>query len=351
MGYAPTGLHDCPDIQAELNQLFNNSDSATLREPTPLYDFLMSPINRGGYSQLVSPGKGRLRTVTQRYDQRLLESTVTQPGGARSCTATTQRGDLTNQCTIDPDDYWEVSEVINTNDFREACASSPEIVGRKIAAMINVLDRKVATDMTSQAVALVGNWNLNVENVTDDYLQVQTLKTGTSDVSPAAFEDISAAIMLNSNTAGAAIFSGTTLWKYMRLLEKGCCSTDGIDLGAVLNSFGMSIMFDLRVQKALNKNKAIAIQPGSLQVVTYNECTNDVGEALGVTVGANYQKQCIFHPVSGLPIDLTLSDDCGNISIFARATVKACGLPTDLFAPGDDMEGVTWVNGITVANS
>lgn len=353
MGYAPSALAVCPDIQVELNNFFATCNSRFLREPTPLFDFMMSPVNRGGYSQAVAPGAGKLKTIVTRYSQRLLESEVTQPGGARSCTATTKRGDLTNECTIDPDDYWEVSEKIDVNDFTYACRNNFDIVSEKMTIMMNALVARVATDITSQVAALLGNWDVNVANVAADYLQVQTLKSiASGDISPNAFEKIDAALALTNYCNSAAIFSGTTLWEYYRLMLAGCCSQDGLSLDQILAQYGKAVMFDKRLHKALGANKALAIQPGSVQVVTYNQNDNGIAAAAGVTYGSNYQSQIVVDPQSGLPIDLTLKDECpGELHIFMRSTVKACGLPTDLFAPGDDMEGVTYVNGIQVVNS
>lgn len=353
MAYAPSALSECPDIQVELNRFFENCNSAMMMESAPLYDFLLSPVNRGAYSQAVAPGQGKLKTIVYRYDQRLLESEVTEPGTCdRTCTATTKRGDLTGSCTIDPCDYLEVEELIEAQDFTYACRNNFDIVNTKMMIMMNALERRMATRLAAEAVAGVGNWNALVDNVTADFLQVQTLKTGSTDINPSAFEDIDLAFKQTQYCNGAAIFAGTTLSKYYRLMLAGCCSNQGLDLAEILSLYGQAVMYDYRVQNAFgDADKAIAIQPGSVQVVTYNENDNGIAEAAGVQWGANYYKRIIFSPRTGLPIDLTLSDNCGALSIFMRANAKVCFLPADLYAPGDDMEGVTYVNGIEVANT
>ncbi len=352
MGYAPSSQPICPDVQVKLNDYFLTCNASQLREPTPLFDFLMSPLNRTGYSQVVSPAPGKLKTIVTTYPQRILESAVTQPGGARSCTSTTKRGRLTSQCEIDPDDYWEVDEVIEIADLTYACENNVDLVTEKIMMLRNALMAKIATDATSQAIALLGNWDVNVANVVADYLQVQTQKTGSTDISPNAFEKIDAGLMLTNYCAGAAIFSGTTLWEYYRLMLAGCCADQGIALDEVLRLYGKSVMFDKRVHKAVGANKAIAIQPGSMQVATYNEAGNGIAGAAGVVVGTNYQNQIVLDPETGFPIDFTVKDECpGKLHLFMRGTIKVCGLPADMFAPGDDMEGVTWVNGIQVVNT
>lgn len=357
MGYAPSALQECPNIQAELNDFFATCNSRFLREPTPLFDFAMSPVNRGGFSQAVSPGQGKVKTYELRFSQRILESAVTQPGSIdRSCTATTKRGDLLSTCEIDPADYFRVEEKIGVNDFIYACRNDFDIIAEKLTMMMNVLMARVATDVAEQIITLKGNWNKIVSGVDgSDFLVVKTLKDGTTqDLSGLAFEEIDAAFMQTQYCAGQAIFSGRDLWKYFRLMNASCCANDGLALDQVLAQYGKAILYDYRVEKAFgDPSKAIAIQPGSIQVVTHNMNGANLSHkaAAGITYGTNYQSQIIFDPQSGFPVDLTMRDECpGELHIMMDANPKVCGLPTDLFAPGDNMEGVTYVNGIKVTN-
>lgn len=358
MSYAPSTLSECPNIQVELNNYFQTCNSAELREPTPLLDWLMSPANRTGYSQVVAPGGGKIKTVELRYDQRILEAAVTQPGNLeRTCTATTKRGDLTTTCEIDPADYWEVSEKISVTDFIYACRNNFDIVNKKLKMLADALIRKVATAVAEDVVALKGNWGAMVDPslISSDFLQVQTLKSiASGDISPNAFENIDMALKQSNFCNGAAIFSGATLYQYYRLMLAGCCSQDGLALDQILSLYGTAVLYDLRVQKAFSDaDKAIALAPGAVQLVTFNLNDNGVSAAAGTqTVGSNYLNALIFDPASGIPIDLTIKDECpGDLHIFMRTTIKPCALPTDLYAPGDDLEGVVGVNGIEVANS
>jgi hypothetical protein len=116
-------------------------------------------------------------------------------------------------------------------------------------------------------------------------------------------------------------------------------------------AYGFANMFDRRLQNELGADYALTIAPKALQPVYYVKNNDGVHEALGLTVGANYQKQVIMEPSTGLPIDLTLSDDCGNVSIIMETVVDLKALPSDLYAPGDYMEGVTGVGKIKVVNT
>lgn len=320
----------------------------------PFFESLMSPANRSGYSQVVSPGGNKIKTLILTHSQRWLESQVTQPGSCvRSCVATTKRGELTSSCQIDPCDYWEASELIETNDFIYSCKTDEEYVAKKMQQMLDGLVRKVATDATSQSASLLNGWASDVTPVTGNNLIVQTLKSVASgDINPKAFADIDFAMQQNNFCLPTTIFAGSTLYKYYQLMQAGCCSNQGLDLEKVLALYGKAVVYDMRVSAAAGGNDfAWALLPGALQVATYNENYSRIPEAAGITVGTNYQKGVVFDPQTGLPVDLTLSDNCGKLSIFMRANIKVCGLPEDLYAPGDRMEGVTGFAGIRVVNS
>lgn len=363
MSIAPTGLHDCPDIQAELDSFFQTCDASLLPDPAPFNDFLWSAQNRGNIQQVLNPGtttSNKIRTGVLRYDQRILESEVTEPGNdEKSCTATTKRGDLTASYSIDPTDKLKVEELINPKDWRAACRGNFDIVNKKMLLLLNALRAKVATRMTERALGHIGAWpsvSATGSNISTDggvaTLKLATLKTGSSDINPKAVEELDFAIQAANFCNGAAIFGGRTLYQYLRLMDKGCCSTQGLDLAALMASYGKGIVWDRRVQNEFgNADYALAVAPGALQPIYYVENNDGVDEALGVNWGANYRKQVIFDPSTGLPVDLTLSDNCGNISIIMETVVDVVGMPSDLFAPSDYMAGVNWVAKIKVVNA
>jgi hypothetical protein len=91
------------------------------------------------------------------------------------------------------------------------------------------------------------------------------------------------------------------------------------------------------------------VQPGALQVITFTLADQGLGSG-EVMAGANYRKMTVVDPQSGLPVDIVISDNCGNVSVIARANAKVVALPGDMFAPGDNMAGVNFFAGIKVVN-
>lgn len=351
----PTVMIGCPNIQDYLDNNFNTGGSSTLWDSAPFFEYLNSPLNRTGYSQKVSPGQGKLKTVQLLYNQRILESEVTQPGGTRTCTAETKRGDLAMTCEIDPEDYLEVEELIADTDFRYVCEDNNNIVKGKMMRMVAALEAKAATYVTTQAIALIGGVSDDVAAADKqsvggvDYFKIKTLRS-SGDIDPTAMATLDFLRRQNNYNTPAPIF-GSDIFRYYQLMLAGCCSNQGINLEAILAQYGVAVAYDRRVASAFGSSaKAITSLPGALQVVWYNENNNGIAEAAGITVGADYQKQVIFSPRTGIPIDLTMKDNCGSVSIIMRALPKVCALPTDLFAPSDHMNGVTFVNGIIISN-
>lgn len=349
MSLAPTGLHDCPDIQAELDSYFETCDASLLPDPAPLNEFLWSGANRSGIQQILTPGSNKVRNLVLRYDQRIVESEVDEVDSCeRTCTATTKRGDLTKSYEIDTCDKLRIEELMNAEDFKLACRGNFEIVNKKIRLMLNALQAKVATKMTGLAVGYVGAWPQIAGNVVGGtQLQVATTKATSHDINPKAIEEIDFAIQAAGYCNSAAIFAGRTLYQYMRLMDKGCCSAQGLDLSELMSAYGKAVMWDRRLQAEMDADSALSIGLKALQPVYYVR-NNDGLEGL-VGVGANYQKQVIYD-YNGLPVDLTISDNCGDISIIMETVVDLKALPADMFAPGDYMEAVNWVNEIKVVN-
>lgn len=365
MSYAPDFRVVCANLQDELVGNFLTCDPERLRGPMPFFDFLWSDFNRSGVQQRIAPGGGKKRTLELIYGQRLLESAVTESDLTTAlCTATTKRGNLSTTYTIDPESGVKVEQLFTMSDWIEVCQDNASVFYKEVQKMIDVLVCKVATDLTGAAASLVGNWDSTIFDGTNastvgslEYLKVSTKYAGTTQINPEAMEEINHAIMesqfCNNN---AVIFSGRTLSKYFNTMKAGCCSTDGINVGEMLAMYGKAILFDRRVQAASDPDEAWVVAPGALQPIYYtanNDGTAAALASIGVPAfaGANYYKTVVQDPQSGMPMDLTVSDDCGNISVILRGAYDVIGMPADMFAPGDTMEGVTFMAGIDVVNT
>lgn len=346
-----SSLQPCPDMQASLDQYYNTCNAGRLREPTPFFDFLNSDLNNFGYSQAVAPGNGKVKTIQLLYRQRLLESQVqTRYSCDNNCTASTERGDLVTSCTIDPCDGIYAEEKFNLRSWADVCRDNGTIFSEILQSLIDVVMRRLATDITGDAAALLGNWNSTVDNVVSDYLQLATYNADGTTLSPNLWVDLDVAMRQTMYCQPAAVFGGTNLYKYFLKSMSGCCSNEGVDLSSIMSQFGKAVMYDKRVVDANgdNQTKGWVLQPGSLALVHYNqyEGTGNAANVTGQPTAGNYWSGVIADPKTGFPLDLLISDNCGVVSVFVTANAKLCPLPTDLFNESDEQSGVTFFNGI-----
>lgn len=347
-----SALVPCPDIQVGLDEYYNTCNASRLREPTPFFDFLNSDMNNFGLSQRVAPGNGKVKTVQLLYRQRLLESQVVQRESCNNiCTATTQRGDLATECTIDPCEGIHAEELMDIRQWADVCRDNGTIFMEILQSLIDVVMRKLATNITTEASVLIGNWNSNVDGVIGDCLHIPRYNTDGTQVSPFAMETLDLALMQTGYCQPAAVFSGTQFYSYFRRALAGCCTNQGIDLSQIMQLYGKAVMYDKRVATAAGGNEfAWVLQPGSLALVHYNqyEGTGNAANVTGQPTAGNYWSGVINDPKTGFPLDLLISDNCGKISVIVEANAKLCSLPNDMFNAADENAGVNFFNCIAM---
>ena len=152
--------------------------------------------------------------------------------------------------------------------------------------------------------------------------------------------------LMQTGYSAPIIVGGTTLYQYGKHLEAGCCSTTGVNVLDMYNQFGKAFLYDKRIATALaDNNKSMVFNAGAVALITYNEAPQVPN------LGANYAKMRIASPRTGISYDIVMNDTCGTISILGYANTKLVGLPTDMFAVGDEYRGVTLVNKIKVVNA
>jgi hypothetical protein len=340
-------LSECPNIQMALSELFMEVGQ---RESLPFIEFLNSPENVKMIKQEISPGGGKLKTVEARWIQRLPESVVEEGEDILTCTSTNTYGDTTITYTLDSTDTYIASQLIKADEIARHCQANNVYIMEAIMRLMNAMDRKINSVAATQAVAAIGNWGTDVENfytVTGDCLTIATMN-GDTEPNPFALADITQATRM-ANYPGAPIaFGGPAMQRYANAVQAGCCTQYGLDLATITAQNGFGFAYDARVAEALNSpNKALVTTPGALQWLSYNLA----GWNNGMTpiAGANYTKTQVITP-SGVPCDLTLKDDCGNLSIVLTTVGKVISLPNTIYQAEDKYAGVNYVNCVTIVN-
>jgi hypothetical protein len=319
-------LSECPNVQMSLGELFLEVGQ---REQLPFLEFLLSPENAKLIRTEVSPGQGKLKTVQARWIQRLPETEVEEGGEILTCTSANTYGDSTTTYTVETTDTYTASQLINAGDIARHCQENSRYVLESIMRLMDVLDRKVASAAAVQAVAAIGNWGTEVEGfytVTSDCLVVPTM-VAANEPNAFAIADIQQATRM-ANYPGAPIaFGGAAMQRYANAMAAGCCTQYGIDLLAITQQNGFGFAYDSRLAAAQGAQT----------------------KALVTTAGSNYSKTLVFTP-AGVPVDLTMKDDCGSLSIVLTTTGIIATLPTDIYEASDKYAGVNYVNCVSIVN-
>ncbi len=350
-----TPVTPCPALQEELVRYFNTCP-ATRRVQTPTLIWTNSPINKSGISQLVQPVTGKKRTVQLTYTQPAPVSDVTAVESCdKVCTATTEQGDNYATYTIDCTDGLRIERKVNLADWNESCKSDGTIIFDTLVNMLDGLIPAVAEKQAAELNPLLGTYSNAVDPswlTADDFLEVAT-KDANDKNDPAWFERVNAAKVLTGFCAPTLITGGIDLWTAWRLLNVGCCTQDGLDALAIAEQFGEAVVYDYYVAQEFGNNVSLMLQSNSIQLLTatWGRPALDISgfAALDMTY-RNYFETVVADPITGIPVDLIIKEDCGDISIIMTATTKTVGLPNDLYPAGHPMEGVTFANGIQVTN-
>lgn len=322
----------------------------------PLIEFLTSPINKRGIVQEIS-GNGKIKTVDLIYNRRMLESNVATNQPNPKCVATDTYGDSVTSYTIDPTINLQASAAIGINDGVLACQDDGERVQARINAIVDVLDRKVATYLTTQVAALTGTWGASVPDVGAGAIVEGSVKSNvlytlafdatTGALKPRFLPTIKNALDDSGFPSDVFFAGGNTLRSAMQLYAAGCCTDQGIDLGELMAQFGYAAAKDKRLATVLgNQDTYLAFAPGAVQILNFSRAEGKPlwGQILAGGEGSNYMFTTVASPrFGGLTYDLTASDNCGVLSLVGTATVKAVGLPADMYATGDEYFGTTGV--------
>ena len=341
-------------MQERLNQMFLAGNTSMIREETPFVEFLKSPLNAENISQRVSPGGGKTRTVEVTYEQRILSSDVNENTSNPTCTASTERGNCLETYEIDTTQNLHVEQVIDIKDLEKNCMSNENWLAIQINKMVDVLVRAAEEKYAEEAQLLLGGWATDVDNVdANNALNVETLRGGTTDeLAPFTMEDIELALK-QSAFPGGVIFSGSTLWKYVRRAQAGCCNTSvGADIRQLLMDYGMAVLYGREVATAMGgNNHNLVVAPGAAALLEYNRVEAWDGLSDMFANARNYANQMVIDPQTGLQFDLYVKDDCGSLQMNLFHTGKLVGLPDDMFPTGDRYDGVNFMADILVANS
>lgn len=349
MSYCASTLEACPTLQAQIDEHFATCNSGLHLEEIPLAEYIASPANRSNLTQVISAPNAKIRSIDLIYDQLILEAAV-NTSNSEFCTATTKRGNCSQNYTIDPSLNYSVEQKIEESDLRTACLDNGAWWAKQILKMMLALEHKIATVWTTQAVALSGAWNTaDIPETIDGggHLEIPiTLQTGFPN--PVASQILNNDIVANGYCSTPFVAAGTDFYRYMNVTQKGCCTNQGLDLAAIQAQWGMAVAYDRRVKNAMGGNQyGLIVQPNSVIPLYWVKHPWKDGMAIPSGGGSNYVNYGLMLPRLAIPVDVYFVDKCpGEFHITISTVTKVVGLPEDLFPTGYHLDGVTFVNKI-----
>lgn len=338
----------CETVQYELDTQFQICNPIC---DMPALQAILATQRAMGITQTVSGDNGKVKTVKVTYDQRALESAASDTCGDRVCTSENRTYNNYTTYDIDPSCHITYGEYFKVSELATVCQDFQAYLAKKIAKVIDVIERKAASKVANALVALYGKWGDSAEtsytvNGSDELVVGTFISAATKAIDYTAMTTIDNALALTGYCQPPIIVGGSVLWAYGQHIQAGCCQSTGVNVMEVANQFGKAIMYDKRIVTALGSDlKSIVFQPGAVALIFYNEY-----DETKTVCGTNYCKMKVFSPCTGMPIDIVMKDDCGTISIIGYLSTELVGLPADMFAVGDEYRGVNYVNKILVTN-
>lgn len=344
-------LLNCPDVQLELSSYFQTCNVAVLGRESSFLSMLTSMENMTGINQVVNPGGAKTRTVILRYDSGIPVANVQEVTECNlDCAAENQGGDNSAEYSMDICQKIKYGESYNVYDLANICRSNQDFIAARLNAMAGAIEQKIAQKTAEEAVALVGGWASDVSNVTGAVKQVAT-KTSAGGLNPYFMPEIDLAAKQNGYCAPIGIFGGSELYLSTDLLNVGCCATEGVDLLGVMGRYGKAVAWDSYVVDAFSSNNiSLMTQLGAMQLLTYTIGTEASFNPLASGAASNFEIIPLVTPRYGIPVDLIVSNSCGQISLTMQVSTKLVALPLDLICSGASA-GVNFVNLLEVNNA
>lgn len=361
MSYQTTDLLPCQDIQGRLEDLWKTPSFPGADDKMPFSDMLNSQINRYPIQTSLVKGGAKLHDVVVTYFPRLTEDLVTSKDATEiTCTQTAQYGNISRTYTP-PDTALTSGEKIALADLPRFCMDNPMYFEMVVARHIDVVRRALATQQAEEAVLLNGTWgnglfttgnavgNVNASNQYVWATRKSAALGGNPD--PEAWADLRMA--LDDVGAGANLFAagGKTGRSYFNASMIGCCADSGLDLQAAMDRWGLAYAYDQRLTAALGStNEFMVLEPGNLVPIYFTMAPWKEGVNPVFVDSGNYKLIAITDPMTGVPMDLTISEDCGNISITVSTAEKLINLPTDFYSTPDPYSGKNGVFQVRITN-
>ena len=349
---------DAPAVQRSLNDIYQRNPS----EPAPELAFLTSAANTNNVLEYtVSPKNGHQYQAQVIYTPRITEAEATTTL-TTDCESGFKMGDLTHTYELDALTGAQHSISFNIADLRKRLELNPEYLGRAIMALMDVVKRKVQTGAATQMAVLGGKFatdggeNASLLSVNNTLKTVKTKYAAALDggkTNPECLQEIMFSAQNSGFVGKPVVFGLGEIFRYMQLLgSSGEYSAGGLNFLKMYGDLSIPYLPSLRMHNALNPstgNKFLVVDAGAMHLLQYNK----FNDPLSKINQDNLIMDVIYDPETDLGFNYKFYlNPCGEkITIIMSTAYKVVGLPDDMYAGGDRLEGTNGVLTFAITNS
>lgn len=347
----------CPAVQMSLLEAFGYDNHRL--ENVNITRFLLSGVNTDGVKiqSAASPGNGKLRQVELIYDQRLLIDTVSDVGNI-SCEGGDELGDLSTTYEIDPTIGASASWTVTPAEMTYRCNTGDrDWIAHQLKKRMDVIIRKMERDGAIYIAANTGNFASRVDegNAPSNTPETINTLTTTGANNPIAAGEIAFNNEANGFITRPMIFGGRVWDMYARAMNAACCGVDGIDGGLYLSQNSFMSAYSPDIMQVSGANDVFAVQPKMVQILHYGAFQGGFDNTLVINDNALVQGSLLYTD-STLPVmfDYRAELVCINNVFVWRFNIATAyqhvGVPDDMYAVGDRLEGVNGITEYVISN-
>lgn len=334
-------LISCEAIQQTLDTSFGYDNMAPENLGTLAYVFSQENVASAQVTA-VTGRPSKVNTVKTIWDQRFLEDEYNT--GRGTCVSTEEVCDLSTEYNFDTTDAINKSFTISPLELAGTCEENSAMVARKMAKMMDLLDRANAIRLAQAIAAQYGRWSVDTANgrgvgMTANVLQVNDYIGTSGDPNPVLMQQIRKALQ-KTRIEGGIVSGGDALEDYFQRSFSRNGAASGWDVTEMVSRYGFAPIYDRYLADelaAVNATNA-AIGRGGIIPLVFNlfaEPFNKMNDSTNVA-------DVMFSPNTGIPYDVVINRTCAEDpwSVKLVSTVDYVTMPDELYKVGDNLFGV-----------
>lgn len=322
----------CPTIQRNLIDYISAQGTNIKRTQVGYLQAITSALNTAGTQQIpIDLGDGKIHSVRLKYSQRGTSSDITTTK-ITDCSTSIEKAPLHQD--IDVDQYIATKGIKFTEkEMKKLCEPQSQWMAEVINNELDILSVELDKKLLALQAINFGTFNGGATSKNVQLLDSTNKSAPVYYGESTIMEDFA---YLDTNSKPIVIGAGY-LSHYVRQVGIGCCNDLGQNIGQAGN---LDFFHDRYVGGVLgNANAFIALVPGYIQLLTYNEYAGSYAKENDV-----FSHGTIVDPVTGIRYDMKWHyNDCDD-TYFLQIGLNydLFFLPADAFAYGDELNGVNF---------